>query len=214
LFRYRLLLLNGILLLTLLISYRGRNIDDVTFAQPDFLRHIPLHFRDWTASDEHLSVPEQEMLQPDAVLLRTYASHAGDAVELAVIVGHRKRSIHTPGFCMAGGGWETLWQQSQDLMLDGRKIPAIRSLLSKNNQLLLITYFFTNGDYSTRNLIAFQGEQMVKRLRSEVPLGAMVRILTPVRSDQAAAERLSDEFAQATVAPVLQELRQVQLHVK
>ena len=52
---------------------------------------------------------------------------------------------------------------------------------------------------------------MVKRVRGESPLGAVVRLLVSVEKDQASAERLADAFAQATLPKVMESLREARL---
>ena len=212
--RCRLWILNSVLLLTLLGSLWGRRIESATLPRADFLRQLNLSFRDWTPTDAALTAGEQQLLEPDAVLVRRYQSRTGDSAELAVIAGHRKKSVHTPGFCMAGGGWETLWQQETLVALPDRNVVATQALMSRERQQILVTYFFTDGEYCTRNLVQFQGVQMLKRFHAQVPLGALVRLIVPVRTDEDAARTLQAEFARTLLPPVLQSLRQARLEVK
>lgn len=209
--RYRLLILNALLLLTLLGSHLGRRIESASFAHADFLQELRLPFRNWKTTEESLSPEELKLLEPDATLIRRYEAPNHGWAQLAVIAGHRKKSVHTPGFCMAGGGWDTLTQQECTLALPGRSIRATRALMSKDGHQLLVTYFFTDGAYCTNNLVQFQGVQMFKRFRAEVPLGALVRILIPVVTDQAEAEQTSDEFVQAMLPGTLDALRDTHL---
>src|SRR5436309_3176064 len=108
--RWRLLILNSLLLLTLLGSQLGRRVESASLAHSDFLRALPLPFRNWKTADTLLAQSDLDLLEPDATLMRQYKSSDGQWAELAIIAGHRKKSIHTPGFCMAGGGWEILTQ--------------------------------------------------------------------------------------------------------
>lgn len=212
--RYRLLALNGVLVLVLAGSYWGRRIDAATLPEGDLLRREQLTFRGWKASDAELTASERELLQPDAVLIRRFDSGKGTGAELAVVVGHRKQSIHTPGFCMTGGGWELASQRQCTLDLPGGSITATRSVMVRQGAQVVATYFFTDGRYSTPNLVRFQSAQLLKRLQAEVPLGALVRILVPAQPDLRAAEKLSDEFARETVPHVLQSLREARLQVR
>src|SRR5262249_52316578 len=148
-----------------------------------------------------ISAEERSLLEPDSVLIRRYGKQDEDrfvvAAELAVIAGHRKKSVHTPGFCLAGGGWETLWQKEDEIALGERSIPVQQALMSKNGARMLVTYFFTNGEYCSRNLMAFQGVQFLGRLRSRVPEGALVRLTVPLYGPEEQAKALTQEFAQA-----------------
>lgn len=209
--RYRLFALNGILLVALAGTHWGRSIEAATLEQKDLFQKAGVQFRDWKPTEQKLTASEQELLQPDAVLIRRFESGKGAAAEIAVVAGHRKQSVHTPGFCMAGGGWEVMSRRECSLPLADGPVPATRALMLRNGSQLLVTYFFTDGRYSTPNLMKFQGMQLVRRLQARVPLGALVRIIVPVGKDPLAAEKLADEFAQSTVPPVLKSLREARL---
>ncbi len=212
--RFRLLILNAILLLALLGSHTGRRIESASFAHSDFLKDLNLPFRGWTTKDELLTPGDVRLLEPDATLIRTYEGPRHVWARLAVIAGHRKKSVHNPGFCMAGGGWDILTQQDTTLTLPGRSIKAIRVLMSKDGHMLLATYFYTDGSYCTNNLVQFQGVQVLKRFRAEVPIGALVRIEVPVVSSQSEAESTTNDFVQATLPKTLDTLRAAHLTVQ
>jgi EpsI family protein len=209
--RYRLCAVNGVLLFALAGTHWGRSIDAATLQQKDLFQQANIQFRDWKPADQKLTAAEQELLQPDAVLIRRFQGQNGTGAELAVVAGHRKQSVHTPGFCMAGGGWELMSQRECSLALPDGAVPATRAIMMRNGAQLLVTYFFTDGRYSTPNLMKFQGVQLVRRLQARVPLGALVRIIVPVGKHPDEAEKLANEFAQSTVPPVLQSLREAKL---
>jgi EpsI family protein len=214
LYRYRLWILNTLLLLILVGSHLGRRVESASVAHSDFLRDLNLPYRDWKTTDIALSASDLTILQPDATLVRQYVGPKGQWAELAIIAGHRKKSIHTPAFCMTGGGWTTETQQSCLITVPGRTLSGMKMRMIKERDQLLVIYFFTDGAYSTSNLVQFQASQMLKRFGAEVPLGALVRVTVPVGSDAAAAESLCTDFAQATLPGVLQTLRQTHLNVQ
>ena len=113
--------------------------------------------------------------QPDSVIARRF-ENGSEGVELIVVAGHKKRTVHTPGYCMPGDDWEVLTQVPHTMKVAGRPVPAMRSLMVKEHDRLLVTYFFTDGAYSTNNLLRFQGHQLVKRVRRVLPIGALVRM--------------------------------------
>jgi EpsI family protein len=212
--RWRLLILNSLLLLTLLGSHLGRKVESASLAHGDFLRALPLPYMGWNTSDQSIPQSDLSLLEPDATLMRHYAGSDGQWAELAIIAGHRKKSIHTPGFCMAGGGWDVLTQQTSSLTVSGRSIPATRMVLRKDGRQMLVTYFFTDGEYSTGDLIQFQGAQLLRRFQARVPLGALVRIIVPVATDEASAEVFTADFASATLPKALKALRKARLDVR
>ncbi len=212
---YRFAILNAILLAALVGSHFGRRIEGAHISQENFLKTLPLPFRGWTATDVNLEKSDLDLLQPDATIVRRYvAPKTGENAEIAVIAGHRKKSVHTPGFCMIGDGWEMLEQRNYDLHVGDRTIPAIRSVMLKEKKQLITTYFFTDGEYCTNNLLKFQGTQLLRRFKSEMPIGALVRTIVVVQTTKQAAEQLSDEFAEATVPPVMKSLRDVKLKIE
>lgn len=210
--KYRFLLVNGVVLLTLLGGYWGRKLEDATIQDPEFLKRLNLPFGDWKISDLALGAEETALLKPDAVLVRNYeAPISKELAQVVVIAGHRKQSIHTPAYCMAAGGWETLSKNKCSIHLDDRTIEATRLLMSNQGKRMLVTFFFTDGRHFTDNLVRFQGVQLLNRFHSTVPLGALVRVQVPVMRDLARAESLSDNLALATVPAVVSALRNVHL---
>jgi EpsI family protein len=205
--KYRLVALNAALTLALTASVWGsRTANSTTAAQRDFLHPRP--FSDWNAAPLTLTERERELLKPDAVLLRRYTSpDRTNLVDLAVIAGHRKQTVHTPGFCLTGGGWETLDTADHVVRVGGKEIPAIRSVMGDKGREMLVIYFFTDGEFSTRSLIRYQAAQMLKRARSEAPMGALVRIIVPVRADREDAGKTSRDFARAMLPDILDDIR-------
>lgn len=210
-FRFRFLIINSVLALTLIATVYGRNLENASATRTDFLRPQSYPFRDWHTTDIPLSKGDLALLQPDAVLVRQYKAKNGEWAELAVTAGHRKRSVHTPGFCMVGGGWEMLSQRKYEMQVAGRTVPCIRAVVSKDGQKLVLTYLFTDGDYFTNNLVQFQGNQLLRRFGTRVPVGAMVRLLVPAGDDLQESERFADEFGATVLPGVFRTLHDVQV---
>ena len=213
--RFRLSVINLILLLAVLGSRWAVSVESAPLKPGDFLRPLSLPYQGWKTNDYALTALERDVLQPDSVLMRRYQSPGGEWVDLAVIAGSQKRTVHTPGYCMPGSGWETLSQESVDLDLAGRIVPATRALMMDDKgHRMVATYFFTDGDFATRSLILFQGRQLLKRIKGEPPLGALVRVLVSVRRDPASAAKVADRFAQATLPPAMESLSRARSQVR
>ncbi|HEU4751501.1 MAG TPA: exosortase-associated EpsI family protein, partial [Armatimonadota bacterium] len=137
--RYRLLVLNTLLLLTAAGAYAGRRSEDVPRSSRNYLAELPLSFQGWKISDTPLSKSELELLEPDAVVARSYAGPHGEGVGLVVVAGRRKKTVHTPGFCMPSAGWEVMTQNSHPLPIAGHAIVSTRALMVKDGRQILTT---------------------------------------------------------------------------
>jgi EpsI family protein len=213
LLKSRLLLLNTMLLLALLGSHWGRRIENATIAHQDVLKHLSLPFRDWKASDVAISKADWDQLEPDAALIRHYQSPEHQVAELTVLLGHRKRTVHTPTLCMNGGGWEIMSQRYLDLPIPGKEVHAVRQLMTREGKFVLMTYFFTDGEFCSPSLAHFQSVQLISRLKANVPIGALVRTIVSVESDPIAAENISNAFASAVVPHVLDTIQHTRLEI-
>ena len=207
--RYRLPITLFILLLTLGSTLLERRTGSVK-SRADYLQEFPLPFRDWVETRQELTPHERSLLLPDAVLLRQYRSSDGEAAELAILAGHRKQTVHTPAFCMAGSGWQTITKNDVPLLIDGMPITATRLLMENQDKSIIVTYFFTNGYHSHQSLVRFQMEQYLDRIRGKVPLGALVRIIIPVQKTRSDAEILSNEFSKTVLPGLMAQLRHAQ----
>ncbi len=201
--KYRLLCANAVMLIALFGVFWGRRIEDSHHAPSDFLANLAWNYRAWRT--QKLTVPksEAELLQADSIRMERFNAPDKNWIELTVIAGHRKQSIHTPAYCMRGDGWEVVAEEAISLPLGGREIDAIRARITKDGQEMLATYFFTDGEFCTPNLMRFQTVQMIRRFGSQPPLGALVRILTPINGSRDAAATLTDTFAKATLPMTL-----------
>jgi EpsI family protein len=220
--RYRLFILNAVLVLVLVGSQMGRQIEAAALTKPGLLKSLDLSIPGLKSIDVAIPQSELELLEPDAWLVKRYVYDIGAnpierkprCAELAVIAGHRKKTVHTPAFCMTGDGWEMVERKDFDVRLPDRTIPATRMTMAKGPEKTMTTFFFTDGDFSTRSLIKFQGVQILKRFRSEIPVGALIRVIVPIYpkdKDAAYASRVSDEFSRLLIPKVMGALREAKL---
>ena len=216
--RYRLLLANAFLLLALFGGYWGRRIESASLTSGDLLSRLNLPYKNWKSADFAIPANELRLLEPDATLARRYQSPTGETVELMVIVGHRKRSIHLPSYCMAGGGWDTLSQRDVSLpQPGGLAIPAAQARMTRDGSTTLATYFFTDGVHNTRSLTQFQAQQIADRFHAHLAPGALVRILIPTGNGPDAPQKaaaLTENFAASVLPSVLDSLRNARLEVR
>lgn len=113
-------------------------------------------------------------------------------------------AAHSPLVCIPGGGWRVEDGGTADILLtDGRSLSASRLTIARENEKLLVYYWFVEGGWHET------GEYMAKyRLFENAVLrnrrdGALVRFITPVAGgDLARADATLKSFI-AEAAPLL-----------
>lgn len=204
--RHRLSYLICILMVTAFCGFYSRRVESIASTKVDYFQNLPLQYRDWTITHSDISDSDRTVLRPDAVTLRRYSSPNGEIIDLAVIAGHRKQTVHTPSFCMVGGGWNTLTEDSITLTIAGKKVPMRRALMENDGHKAIMAYFFTDGALCLESLPKFQFELFKRRLSGVISQGALVRVIVPVLGDTETATRLSDDFAVSIMPELLEQL--------
>ena len=176
----------------------------------DFLRGLAFPAGERVATEQGLTPIEQATLRPDSALVRQYQRPGEPPIQLVVIAGRDPECVHSPRSCLAGGGWERMSERVQSVSTAGGAVATNRTLLFQGQEQLLVTYFFSDGSFSTPHLAAFQAHSLIQRLQLRAPLHALIRVAVPVAGDVRAAERLTDEFAQSAFPAVLHRLREAQ----
>ncbi len=212
--RHRFTLAGGLLLLAVIGGWWGRRSEagDALPSRPtaDFLAPLDMQYREWGNVDLDLLPSEAKQMRPEGLFFRRYESEVtGQEIELAVIAGRRKSTVHTPAYCMPGSGWEILTQEIIRLPVGQETVPANSTLLrGTNGENRLLTFFFTDGRFSTNSISRFQANQLLARFQRRRPVGALVRILTPAPANEAEAEALTADFAKTTLPPLLKAIRE------
>ena len=148
-----------------------------------------------------LSADERAMLEPDAELLRRYRSAGGASVEIAVIAGRRKKTVHTPEYCLLGGGWD---------IVAARRIHECSRPPGAGDPVAAGSRRRTHGsdlflhrrriEYAQSAAVSGGADRQTAR-GGHAPLGAMVRNRSSGDNPED-AQRLSDDFARATLPAV------------
>jgi|YelNatPaOPRAMG01_1025707.scaffolds.fasta_scaffold28786_2 EpsI family protein len=200
-----------IMLVALLGNLSNKSIENATYANSDAIAKLNINYHDWKTSDGTISSGDLKLLRPDSYLIRQYLSpDKTQEVDLAVIAGHRKQSIHTPGFCMVGGGWEITGRKPVTVNLPTGPLTVMQSFMAQSGHQLVALYFYTDGSYSTDNLIKFQAVELLKRIERRAPEGALVRVIVPMRGDPNPAVDLAHDFLLHAAPNILSALKSIQ----
>ncbi|MBW3622871.1 MAG: exosortase-associated EpsI family protein [Armatimonadetes bacterium] len=82
-------------------------------------------------------------------------------------------------------------------------------MVNPSRQHLLVNYFFTDGNFSTDSIVRYQMHHLLKRLKREPSMGALVRVIVPIRADVGEAEAVSQEFSRLAYPRVLESLQKM-----
>lgn len=147
------------------------------------LSSVPASFGGWRSENRQLDAVSRSLLEPDAVLWRTYVDPAGVPLDFLVVYGHRKKTFHSPGFCLPGGGWEIVSKRTVNLDLQGgnpRRVCANLFEIQNQGRRQIALYWFAHRGGTTPSLIRHNLGLMCSRVAHQRATGALVRVLVPV----------------------------------
>ena len=145
----------------------------------------------WNGRDEALEDRVVKALGVDDYLNRVYSRAAGDPVQL--YIGYYKsqkagETIHSPKNCLPGGGWMPV--RSTRLAFDpgdGSSVQVNEYIIEKGREEDLVLYWYQSQGRVIASEYTDKLCMVVDSLRRHRTDGALVRIWTPVRGDEASA---------------------------
>lgn len=193
------------------LAAAARGIEESPALSPE-LPNIPLTLQGWQGSERGaLDSDSLEMLAPDAYLLREYTRSDGYPVDLSILFGYKKSTFHSPGFCLLGGGWNTLSKSRRPLNLGGEAVLANELLLQRGSEKRIVLYWYASYGESTPSFAQFRYHLLRNRALQQPTWGALIRVSAPmVGSQEDAAEASEDVLGQ--VYPYLREELQTDVH--
>lgn len=167
------------------------------FATNVGLTDLPKQIEEWKGVDQKLDPISLKELQPDDYVWRTYTDPNGIPLDFMVVYGHLKKTFHSPGFCLPGGGWQI--EQKSETPVDGGGLPIEMNLFRIQHDYegrtykQVVLYAFVQGDRSTPSLITHNLNLLRAHLLRQRSTGALVRVIIPVVStDDVAIARAKD----------------------
>lgn len=171
---------------------------------------VPATLLERASLDRVISDEEQRVAGMSNYLLRTFGADSA-RYDFSVYVGYYEeqvqgRSIHSPKNCLPGAGWEPISVDTRVVMAGGQPHQVNRYLLGNQDARAVVYYW-----YQGRGRVAWS-EYAVKweLLRDKALHGrseeALVRIVVPVRTTEAAADEMAMAAAAQLIQPVFQAL--------
>ena len=189
------------------LQARGRN---EVFPPRLPLQSFPMQLSAWTGTDFAIPKDVLEVLGPGDFLFRDYQNPAEKqpSVNLFIAYFPSQRtgdSIHSPKHCLPGSGWLPVESSRVTLSLPGHSpFSANRYVIAKGDSRQLVLYWFWAHDRGVASEYWAKFYLVADSMRMNRSDGALVRIMTPLYSDEtaeAAQQRLLP-FA-SDVAPLL-----------
>jgi EpsI family protein len=172
------------------------------------LSDIPAQMGRWTQLAEYPIDPEVlAVLRADDTVNRTYGAGGASAASLFVAFFKSQQtgqSPHSPKHCMPGSGWSPTESGFLEISLDERPDPiqVNRYLIARGEQKSLVLYWYQShgrvvaSEYWSKFYLVLDS---IRHRRSDV---AMVRVIVPVDSDEATAERTAVDFVKASFSQI------------
>lgn len=159
---------------------------------------VPLTLGEWSGVPAaELDADTRRVLGADAYIDRVYTSAKGGA-PLGLFVGfygqqRQGDAIHSPLNCLPGTGWATLNRGRLNVPLAAGSIEVNRLVVEKSFERYLVLYWYEGrgravaSEYTNKLLL------LVDAMRFNRTDGAIVRVMTPVRtsSDAVAGDALA-----------------------
>jgi exosortase D (VPLPA-CTERM-specific) len=157
---------------------------------------FPRQMGDWsqTGVREIFDTRVETVLGADDYHMVTFA--AADAAApvglfIAWYADQSKGGIHSPEVCIPGSGWEIAWLERTDVssqLATGTPFMINRAIIQKGEERMMVFYWFQQRERTVAFDLAAKFYLMVDGVRTGRTDGALVRLTTPIRSDESEAE--------------------------
>lgn len=169
--------------LTFLLSERGLSEN----GQATHLK-ISRSFASWTGTDIPMESNALDLIQPDAMIFRSYKGDTGIKVTLYVgfyLTMEKSDLAHSPLVCYTGQGWR--YESDGNRLITPPEpygnVRASSVIVQKGNYRELVWFWFQGKNYSSNILWRMRLKLFINELMGEETWNYFIRISTPI--DQA-----------------------------
>lgn len=169
------------------------------------LSAIPIQLDGQWGRDLEISQEEQQVAGMSSYLSRIYGPDSAAAFSL--YVGYYEsqtqgKTIHSPRNCLPGAGWAPMAVGQILLAAAEDSVPINRYIIANKNQRALVLYWYQGRGRISANEYLVKWELLrdasLRRRTDE----ALVRIVVPVRTTDAAAEAVARRVAETLIPSV------------
>lgn len=166
------------------------------------LREFPVQLGTWrrVGPDQRFAPEVEAVLRADDYVWRTYARPDGRMVSMYVGYYSTQRSgitYHSPLNCLGGSGWRMYDPAIIRIVQDdgSRSFEANRFIIQNGNDRELLIYWYQGRGRAVASEYRDKLYTVVDSARRRRSDGAMVRLMTPVATSEAAALELTTDLA-------------------
>lgn len=165
-------------------------------------REFPARLGNWhqVGPDQRFAPDVEALLRADDYVSRTYARPDGRMVSIYVGYYSTQRSgitYHSPLNCLPGSGW-TLYDPARIGITQGdgsRSFDANRFIVQNGNDREILIYWYQGRGRAVASEYWDKLYTVVDSTRKRRSDGAMVRLMTPIATSEAAALELTADLA-------------------
>jgi EpsI family protein len=170
------------------------------------LARIPMTLASWTGSDAPpLDAATARVLGADQYVHRVYAQQGAPTIEMDVAYYAQPRvgaTAHSPLNCLPGNGWTMSEPALREVVTGGRSWTVREVVVSRGTARWAMNYWFQNRQRVDYNEFAARWHVFTDALRRRPSDTAMVRVMTPVSTDEAAGRAAVAAFAGTLIPQV------------
>jgi len=201
--------LTAVLLLagTALLLHSRAAIDRNPPSEP--LSQFPVNFAGWAGIDQEIGQETLDVLGTGDFLSRIYTQNTGK-VPVSLFIGYfptqrTGQTIHSPKHCLPGSGWVFESSNSIDLMdATGKPNRVGEYVIANGAARQFVIYWYQAHGRTVANEFMAKIYMVTDAMKMNRTDGALVRVITPVGSDEgiSSARKRAEEFAMQ-LAPLL-----------
>jgi EpsI family protein len=192
---------------TALLLYARGNNDVIPVSEP--LSQVPHNIAGWTGTDIQIDQETLDVLGAGDFMSRIYKREdRRDPIGLFIGYFPTQRTgvtIHSPKNCLPGAGWVFESSRYTDLIdADGKTHRVGEYIISNGDSRQFVIYWYQAHGRSVANEYMAKIYLVTDAMRMNRTDGALVRVISPIGSDEgtAAAKARAEAFA-AQLAPML-----------
>ena len=171
---------------------------------------IPKDLNGWKMfGDEGVMEPEiMALLRADDTLSRMYLDpKTGERANLFIAFFKSQRAgvtPHSPKVCLPGAGWTPTESNTLHIQVQGRSQPISvnRYVVAKGQERSLVVYWYQTPYRIIAGEFTAKLYTMVDGLRYHRSDTSLVRVIVPIRGNEADAEKIAVQFVQSLFHPV------------